>query len=297
VIKVLSIGEVMLEMSDIGGGNYKKSYAGDTFNVAHYLHTVSRGQIQPEYLTALGADAESSNCLSFLREKGVGISKCVQDPDRTIGLFILSNDENGEKQYAYWRGQSAARHLFDSKQDLAGFDIVYFSGITAAITENRENLVQSIKAAGQKDARIVYDFNHRVMLWTPDDARSFAQSLLPQVDLVKISDEELDFLYPGKTLAEFSSLYPDAEWVFTCGGKKGEVWKNGRLTAQQIFKAEKNVVDSSAAGDAFIATYLEAKISGLEPLAAIQRGHYIASQVVCKKGSVVPLVLTGLKET
>lgn len=294
--KVLSIGEVMLEMSDMGGGNYKKSYAGDTFNVAHYLNTVSKGRIKPEYFTALGIDAESNNCLSFLQGKGVGTTKCVQDPDRTIGLFILSNDENGEKQYGYWRGQSAARHLFDKTQDLTGFDLVYFSGITAAITENKENLVQSIKAAGQRGAQIAYDFNHRALLWTPDEARNFARSLLPEVDLIKISDEELEFLYPGKTLEEFSRQYPEAEWVFTCGGEKGEVWKNGTLITQQIFKAEKNVVDSSAAGDAFIATYLEAKLSGLSPLTAIQRGHYIASQVVCEKGSIVPVVLTGLKE-
>ncbi len=36
----------MLEMSDIGGGLYNKSFAGDTFNMAHYLNLVANGEIQ-----------------------------------------------------------------------------------------------------------------------------------------------------------------------------------------------------------------------------------------------------------
>jgi len=291
---ILSIGEIMLEMSDLGGGMYKKSFAGDTFNFAHYLNVVSGGRITADYLTAVGKDAESEACLAFMRDKGVSTSRCLRDPKHTIGLFVLSNDESGEKQYGYWRGQSAARHIFDRTQDISGYGWIYLSGITAAVTENQDNLIQSIAAAKGKGARIAYDFNHRVLLWDRRAACDFAARFLPLIDLVKISDEDLGFLYPGKTVADFSAEYPDAEWVLTCGGDRGEVWKGGTILAQRKFEKVAKVVDSSAAGDSFIAAYIAAKLSGADPAEGLRRGHAVASQVVCGKGSIVAIDMTKL---
>ena len=292
--RILSIGEVMLEFSDQGGGLYKKSFAGDSFNVAHYLNRVTSGHVTAEYLTVVGEDAESNACLEFMRDKGVSTSKCLRDPGRTIGLFILSNDANGEKQYGYWRSQSAARHLFDQHQNLTGYELIYFSGITAAITENKLNLIASITQAKQQGAQIVYDFNHRAMLWDRAAACAFAAQLLPQLYIVKISDEDLYLLYPDKSVSEFSKKYPQTEWVFTCGGDKGEVWKNGELLAQQKFEPVSEVVDSSAAGDSFIAAYIAAKFADTDSLKALRRAHAVASQVVCYKGSIAPIDLSKL---
>jgi len=294
LVKILSIGEVMLELSDMGSGLYRKSYAGDTFNVAHYLNVVSQGRIQPEYLTAIGTDAQSDACLDFLKDKGVLTTRCLRDPARTLGLFILSNDEHGEKQYAYWRGQSAARAVFNQIQDLSGYDLIYFSGITAAIIENKDNLITSIQSARQQGAKIVYDFNYRKLLWSIQDARDFAERILAETDIVKISGEELDTLYPGQKISEFSSSFPRVEWVLTCGGEKAEVWCNGNMVAQQIFTQVEKIMDSSAAGDAFIATYIAAKLEGIDLVDALARAHTVASQVVCAKGSIVAIDMTEL---
>ena len=43
--RVLAIGEVMLEMSDQGNGLFRKSFAGDTFNVLHYLSLLTGGEV------------------------------------------------------------------------------------------------------------------------------------------------------------------------------------------------------------------------------------------------------------
>ena len=107
-----------------------------------------------------------------------------------------------------------------------------------------------------------------------------------------ISDEELELLYPGKPVANFSTEYPQAEWVLTCGGDRGEVWKNGTLIALQKFKAVTVVIDSSAAGDAFIATYIAEKLAATDPLKALRCAHAIAFQVVRTKGSIVPIDLS-----
>ena len=285
--KILTIGEIMLEMSDIGDGLYRKNFAGDTFNVAYYIRAVSADAHEVDYLTALGADEESAQCLQFMQENGVGTSQCVRDPDKCIGLFLLANDAHGEKRYGYWRGQSAARYLFAEVRDLVGYDWICFSGITAAVLHHRENLIASIMRAKQHGARLVYDCNYRHLLWQAESARNFAESVFDQIDLVKISDEELALLFPEQTIESLSQSYPNSEWVLTCQAHKSEVWKNGTSLARQIFAAPKfTAVDTSGAGDAFLAAYLTVKLSGESREHALQKGHEIASQVVCVKGSI-----------
>lgn len=294
--KILSIGEVMLEMCDMGNGLYKKSFAGDSFNVAHYLNVVTDGRHQVEYLTAVGMDAESESCLQFLLQQGVATTRCLRDPNHNIGLFILSNDEDGEKLYGYWRGDSAARHLFDEIQNLSGYDLICFSGITAAITINKKHLIQSLAAAKENrpETQFVYDFNHRKLLWGIASARDFAEQILAHMAIVKISDEELNDLFQRTTVSALSKQYPNPEWVFTCGKQKGEVWQNGSMLAQHLFAPVEQVLDSSAAGDSFIATYIAAKLAGATALDCLKQGHAVASQVVCGKGSIVDIDLTKL---
>lgn len=294
MINFLSIGEIMLEMSDIGDGLYKKSFAGDTFNVAHYINRVSGGAFEIGYLSAIGQDAISNACLDFVEKSGVSTAHIVRDENRTIGLFILSNDDRGEKQYSYWRGQAAARHLFDKKRDLSGFDYIYLSGITTAITENKENLLLSLKQAKDEGAILTFDVNYRKLLWSAEEASSFARRVFEIVDIVKISDEELEILYPGQTIEHLSALYGHAEWVLTCASEKAEVLKGGEILASHCFVPIEKIVDSSAAGDAFIATYLHAKMTNNTMADAIERAHKVASQVVCHKGSIVPIDLSKL---
>ncbi len=289
---VLTVGEIMLEFSNVGNGLYQKSYAGDSFNFAYYFLAISGDRHRIDYLTALGMDDVSEQCLSFVQKHGVGISRCKRDNEHTIGLFTLDNDARGEKNYGYWRGQSAARHLFDFQQDLSGYDWVVFSGITAAILHNRKNLIQSALAAKRKGAKLAYDFNYRNLLWNTEEACTFAKSILPDIDLVKISDEELGLLFPGERIATLSEQYPNAEWVLTCQTKNSEVWQNGTILAKHVFESKnelESIEDSSGAGDAFFAVYLATKLNGLPPKKRLKKGHFVASQVVQVKGSIAEI--------
>lgn len=63
-----------------------------------------------DYLTAVGTDAISDRMLGFLRDAGLGTSRVARIPDRTVGLYLIELTD-GERSFAYWRGQSAARLL------------------------------------------------------------------------------------------------------------------------------------------------------------------------------------------
>ena len=59
------------------------------------------------------------------------------------------------------------------------------------------------------------------------------------------------------------------------------------------------VIDSTAAGDSFNAAYLGARLAGMSPKQAAERGHRLAGEVVQHRGAVIPidamrdLVITG----
>ena len=83
---------------------------------------------------------------------------------RTIGLYAIQLN-NGERNFAYWRENSAARLIADDqkilKHMLGGADIIPFSGITLAILppEGRENLFFILQELRSKGAFISFDPN------------------------------------------------------------------------------------------------------------------------------------------
>ena len=294
MVKLLCIGEIMLEFSQISENLYRKSFAGDTFNVAHYASIVGGSSVEVDYFTAIGTDENSDQCQSFIERNKVGVKKIHRDEIHSIGLFNLSNNDAGEKRYTYWRSDSAARHLFEQKIDLSGYDFVYISGITAAITIHKTNLIDALLKAKNKGAKIVFDFNYRPQLWAADEAKEFSLKLLPLVDILKISDEEFEILFPCKTMSDFSRENHEAELIFTCGGQKAEVWQAGNLLAQEFFEASTKVIDSSAAGDSFLGAYL-ASYSKFDASQRLKRAHRIAVQVIAHKGSIAPIDIKKLE--
>lgn len=288
-MKILSIGEILLEFIDQGGGHFNQKYAGDTFNAAYYMHKLSSGNIEVEYLTALGDDKFSIDCLEYIESKGIGTSKSILLAEKSMGMFILSSFENGEKNFFYWRGQAAVKDLFSKEQQMNGYDLIYFTGISGAVINNKINLISSLIAAKKTGAKMAYDFNHRQKLWSTDEAKSFANLVLPICDFVKISDEELNWLYPNTTVQGLSNEYNISEWVLTVGSGKCETWVNGQLIYRHEFEVNEEPKDTSAAGDSFNAAYLVSRLDGGRIEDALRYGHKIASQVVAQKGAIVDL--------
>ncbi|MDO5528207.1 MAG: PfkB family carbohydrate kinase, partial [Paracoccus sp. (in: a-proteobacteria)] len=133
---VVAIGEAMVELSPAGDGLLRQGFAGDTLNTAWYLRRALPADWSVDYASAVGRDAVSDQMVDFIAEAGIGTHHIARDPARTVGLYLISLDQ-GERSFAYWRGQSAARQMADDPARLdaamAGAELVYLSGITLAV--------------------------------------------------------------------------------------------------------------------------------------------------------------------
>jgi 2-dehydro-3-deoxygluconokinase len=117
----LAIGECMVEMAPTGGGTFAKGFAGDTLNTAWYVRKSLSQDWAVSYLTAVGNDQISEEMIAFLDGAGLTTDHIQRLNDRTIGLYLIQLND-GERSFAYWRSQSAARCLADDAAALSDGD-------------------------------------------------------------------------------------------------------------------------------------------------------------------------------
>ncbi|MEO1318617.1 MAG: sugar kinase, partial [Pseudomonadota bacterium] len=191
----LAIGECMVEMAPAGDGLFRMGYAGDTLNTAWYARRLLPADWRVGYASAVGDDALSSGMLDFIAREGIETGSIRRLPDRTVGLYMITLAD-GERSFAYWRGEAAARALADDPdwlaETFAGRDILYFSGITLAILSPaaRETLCAALKNARAAGADVAFDTNLRPRLWRDADemragltmGASAASIVLPSYD-------------------------------------------------------------------------------------------------------------------
>src|SRR5262245_62640571 len=157
--RVASVGECMIELSQAGDGLLRRSWGGDTLNTAVYL---ARLGVPIDYFTALGDDPLSDEMVAAWRAEGVGTDRVVRVPGRLPGLYLISTDAAGQRRFDYWRDSAPARLLFDLPETgaivaaLAGYDLVYVSGISLALygEAGRERLYGALDAARARGGRI-----------------------------------------------------------------------------------------------------------------------------------------------
>nr|WP_180205140.1 sugar kinase [Pseudomonas sp. SbOxS1]NYU05158.1 sugar kinase [Pseudomonas sp. SbOxS1] len=297
--RIALVGECMIEMG--GRETITQTFGGDTLNTAVYLaRTCPRDRVTVDYMTAIGADAFSGAMRQSWRDEQLGDRHVQVIADALPGLYFIQTDDRGERRFLYWRGQSAARRMFDGPQAepllsaLDSFDSVYVSGVTLAILSNngRQRLLQRLEQARANGLRVVFDNNYRPLLWAhPDMARSAHLAMLKLTDLAIVTWEDDVQLFGYADTEALFAAYADIgvhEVVIKRGARSCLIQcAAGRLEvpAQQVT----TVVDTTAAGDAFSAGYLACRLQGGAPDQSAAWGHLLAATVIQHPGALIPL--------
>ncbi|GEQ98500.1 hypothetical protein JCM17844_21370 [Iodidimonas gelatinilytica] len=139
---VYAIGECMIEFSRTKDGSFQRSFAGDVYNTAVYLKRLAPAGVTVAFVSAVGEDKISGEMLTFWQGEGISVDHVARLPGKSPGLYVVDTDEQGERNFSYWRSRSAARKLMDAVggiaiEDLSEKDIVYFSGITLQFSARR----------------------------------------------------------------------------------------------------------------------------------------------------------------
>jgi 2-dehydro-3-deoxygluconokinase len=283
----------MLELSQAGGGLLQRSWGGDTLNTAVYL---ARMGVPVDYVTALGDDPLSDEMAAAWQAEGVGTGRVVRVPGRLPGLYLISTDAAGQRRFDYWRDSAAARLLFERPETgeivaaLAGYDLVYVSGISLAIfgEAGRERLLGALDQTRRRGGCVVFDTNYRPRLW-PDreQGRASYRSAMKRASTIMASTEDLDQLFGSGGLEELPTADPQVEVVLKLAEPGVRIFHRGAEVTVPAPPVA-NVVDTTAAGDSFAAAYLAARLAGADVETAAQCGHNLAGAVVQHRGAIIP---------
>ncbi len=300
-LKFLAIGECMVEMAPTGEGTYAMGFAGDTLNTAWYARKCLPADWTVGYYTAVGRDQVSEQMLSFLKESDLETAAIQKRDDRTVGLYMIQL-KDGERSFAYWRSQSAARCLAADGTHLAsalsGAGLIYFSGITLAIlpSEDRVKFLDALRTARKAGAKTAFDPNLRPRLW--EDADTMRASVTEAAGCC-------DFLMPSfeDELAHFGDATPDVSADrYLAAGAGMVVVKNGPeevicadAGSRQAFQPApvSSIVDTTAAGDSFNAAFLAEYLSGGDVPASVDAGARLAGKVIQHRGALVACLETA----
>jgi fructokinase len=289
----LIVGEALID-EVVGGDSVRRHPGGSPANVALGL---SRLNVPTRLHTAIGADADAKIIRSHLAGAGVALTtESVTDSPTSKAAATLVPDGSATYQFALrWD----PRNL----EQLGAPEVVH-TGSLAAFLDPGLNITRDIvdrsRAAG---AFVSFDPNVRPSL-APDAERSreLFTAFAFSSDLIKLSDEDAEFLFPGKSNGYVLDLLIDAG-AAVAGITRGS---NGALLASgehriSIPAVATEVADTVGAGDSFMATLIWALIFegggwdgatiSIERLAAIGgRAALSAAITVSRPGADLPFL-------
>lgn len=292
------IGEPLIELAPVNQLDYRKGVAGDVFNTA-----VASAQLNVSsfLVSAVGQTYADQPIIDTAKGYDVNVDHVRRDDKHHAGLYLIQNDDSGERSFIYWRNDSAAKHLFQSSDNLRALlksittlNYWYFSGITLALMSEKsiDCFCQSVSEFRSCGGKVVYDNNYRQALWPSEQHYQKAnEQILPWVDIFLPSVE--DTLASGMAGSKADALrflteLPVPE-ICIKQGLEPVILKTSEGVQTIPVIAADQVVDTTGAGDGFNGAYLAARAKGLAPIQAVKAGMLVSKAVIGHAGALLPI--------
>ena len=221
----------------------------------------SRLGVSCAFAGCVGADSFGAALLQTLRDNNVDVSAVAEDPEVPTTLAVVTVDETGERSFTFYRGPGADLQLKREQipDDLLyGVKIVHFGSVSLTADPARSATLAAAKDAKEKGVLITYDPNYRPALWPAGtDAKAWMRKPLPLVDVLKISDEEMELLSgvnsPGAAAEALCAQ--GVKLALITLGDAGVYYRIGDMTGT-VPGYKVKVADTNGAGDTFFGAVL-----------------------------------------
>ena len=286
-LDILCFGEPMFEFSWIDKDTIRPGIGGDVSNTAV---AAARAGAKAGMLTHLGQDNFADHILRLYADEGIDATRVTQSSAAPTGLYFIEYSPEGH-QFSYRRAGSAASQI--KPDDLTpkmfqNIGVLHLSGITQAISpSSRAATVRAAELARAAGARVAFDTNLRLNLWSEDDARSALTEILPLVDIVFPSIEDAAALFGTDSVNAICDRFrtEGADLVVLTLGEKGAVVADANEQVN-IAPVPANLVDATGAGDTFDGAFLAEYSRTSDAVASAQFACAAASLSVENVGAV-----------
>ena len=280
---------------------------GSPYNVAVAL---ARQGVAAHYLTPISTDSFGQRLAENLTREGVIIAAPRSNAATTQAIITV---DDGVPHYQFLRDNTAERAVTTdlintvmpkTASHLHAGSLAFAGGADADVWET------AFHAAAQKGLTTSLDPNVRPSLIDdPDEFRARFRRLLSSATVVKLSDEDIDWIYPDLSIDHAMTCLREesqaALIALTKGPEGAEIWSANGHVAQRNPKLDA-LVDTIGAGDTFMATLLaqlaarkqlsQGAIAGLEPaaLSGLLKRCLHAACLNCEQSGCNPPTTTAI---
>ncbi|MGL1959044.1 MAG: carbohydrate kinase [Colwellia sp.] len=261
MISLLSYGEALIDfLPDNNNNSYYPLAGGAPANVAVAFAKLGG---QSYFAGGISFDNFGELILNELEKNNVNTSYIHRTKQANTAVVLVSLDKTGERSFNFYRHETADTQYDKTQIDKINWqniNIFHFCSNTLTNADMNNSTLYALKKAKLNNALVSFDVNLRQQLWTD-------LGLLPErviaclklSDLVKFSRDEAQYLAleAGKSYQEYINSLIEMGIkliVITDGPNPVEIVTSSLSTfiAVPAIKA----IDTTAAGDSFIASFL-----------------------------------------
>ena len=300
---VVALGELLIDFTDSGvspQGNpiFEANPGGAPCNVLAMLRKLGRSCA---FVGKVGNDVFGRQLRAAVEEAGINTDSLWLDEDVRTTLAIVKNHENGDRDFSFYRNPGADMMLRAEelpRERLENCRIFHFGTLSMTHGGVREATLEAVGTAKAKGVWISFDPNLRPPLWgSLEDARAQIHTGLGLCDILKIADNELEFMTGQQDFDRGAAMllerYPNIKILNVTAGAGGSYsYSFGHRVFVPGFCLG-GTVDTTGAGDTFCACVLvyvlehgaenltEAQLTGM-----LRFANAAAYLVTTKKGAI-----------
>lgn len=206
----------------------------------------------------VGRDAFGDFLRETLETENVDTRSLATCPDQPTTLAFVSLTREGVPSFSFYRHPNADLSIRPEDVDPALFDsarVFHFGSLSLVASPAADTTFYCLEKAREKDCFVTYDPNYRPALWPQAEAaKARMADPLGQIDLIKVSEEELAFLTGEDRIergCEVIAAKGPRYLAVTRGANGMYGWHVGEhieIAAQPV-----EVVDTTGCGDASMA--------------------------------------------
>lgn len=301
---VVALGELLIDftengVSSQGNGLFEACPGGAPCNVLAMLRKLGR---KCAFVGKVGDDMFGRLLRDTIMQVGIHTEGLVMDANIPTTLAFVKTFENGDRDFSFYRKPGADMMLTESElpeETILSARIFHFGTLSMTHEGVRAATVKAVELAKKSGAYVSFDPNLRPPLWDDlEDAKEAIAWGLSQCDILKIADNELEFM-TGETdfikgAAILHEKYPNIQVLNVTAGADGSYSFYGEEAPVFVpsFRLG-GTIETTGAGDTFCASVLnfvlENGITGLTPedrQAMLRFANAAAYLVTTKKGAI-----------
>lgn len=265
--KLYAIGEALIDFTPVETGKGISEVKGFEPHVggapANVLGAYKILGGESAMITKLGQDPFGDKIENLFREYGIDCTHVLRTEEANTSLAFVALKDEGNREFSFYRKPGADMLLRDEEIESDWFEDgfgLHFCSVSLGEYPMKQAHIKAIDAARERGIIISFDPNLRFNLWdSEDDLKRAVLEFMPKADVVKISDEELEFITgetdPAVAKDVLFSQYENLKLIIYTAGKDGQrAYTRNAESFDEAICVE--AVDTTGAGDAFIGSFL-----------------------------------------